>query len=187
LALPPTNYDLPKSTTHFLQAFHTLFQWDIDNFHSDVDLAYNCWTQWAQQYLTLLTNHDFHSRGAGPCIKTGKPATPITRELSTSYRPYATLFNQVVSAIALLQHTPDIINDNSFSHNVSIIAASTRSLFDTFSPSGLPTQWLPRLRDSLTNFRLREQQSIHQHRRDLWHSWIRDTWALNSKKSLPIN
>ena len=102
LALPPTNYDLPKPTTHFLQAFHTLFQWDIDHFHSDVDLTYNCWTQWAQQYLTLLTNHDFHSRGAGPCIKTGKPATPIARELSTSYRPYATLFNQIVSAIALL-------------------------------------------------------------------------------------
>ena len=182
LALPPTNYNLPRPTTHFLQAFHTLFQWDIDNFHSDVDLAYNCWTQWAQQYLTLLSNHDFHSRGAVPCVKTGKPATPIARELPTSYRPYATLFNQVVSAIALLQHTPDIVNDNSFCHDVSTIAASARSLFDTFSPSGLPTQWLPRLRDSLTNFRLREQQSTHQHRRDVWHSWIRDTWALNSKK-----
>ena len=120
----------------FIQAFHTLFQWDIDNFQSDVDLAYNCWTQWAQQYLTLLTNHDFHSRGAIPCIKTGKPATPITRELPSSYRPYATLFNQVVSTIALFQHTPDIVTDVSFSHRVSTIAASARSLFDTFTPFG---------------------------------------------------
>lgn len=135
----------------------------------------------------MLTNHDFHSRGTAPCIKTGKPATPIARELPASYRPYATLFNQVVSAIALLQHTPDIVHDDSSCHNLSTIAASARSLFDTFSPSGPPTQWLPHLRDSLTNFRLREQQSTQQHRRDVWHSWIRDTWALNSKKSVPIN
>lgn len=38
------------------------------------------------------------------------------------------------------------------------------------------------MRDSLTEFRLQEQKSTHQHRRDVWHSWIRDTWALNSKK-----
>ena len=182
LALPPTQYDLPKPTTHFIQAFHTLFQWDINNFQFDVDLAYDCWTQWAQQYLTLLTNHDFCSRGAAPCIKTGKPATPVTRELPPSYRPYATLFNQVVSTIALLQHTPDITTDVSFGYRVSAIAASARSLFDTFTPTGSPTQWLPRLRDSLTEFRLQEQKTTHQHRRDVWHSWIRDTWALNSKK-----
>ena len=182
LALPPTDYNLPKPTTQFLQAFHSLFQWDIDNFHSDVNLAYDCWTQWAQQYLTLLSEHDFHSRGALPCIKTGKPATPISRELPTSYRPYATLFNQVVSAISQLQHTPDLINDSRFCHEVSTIATSAHSLFDTFSPSGSPTHWLPRLRDLLTDFRLHEQQSIHQHRRDVWQSWIRDTWALNSKK-----
>ena len=182
LALPPTQYDLPKPTTHFIQAFHTLFQWDINNFQSDVDRAYDCWTQWAQRYLTLLTNHDFCSRGASPCIKTGKPATPITRELPCSYRPYATLFNQVVSTIALLQHDPDIVTEVSFNHRISAIAASARSLFDTFTPSGPPTQWLPSLRDSLTEFRLQEQKTTHQHRRDVWHSWIRDTWALNSKK-----
>ncbi len=48
---------------------------------------------WAQQYLTLLSNHDFHSRGQSPCIKTGKPALPVTRELPPLYRPYATLFS----------------------------------------------------------------------------------------------
>ena len=59
LVLPPTDYHLPKPTTHFLDAFQSLFQWDINSFLSDVDAAYNCWNQWAQQYLTLLSDHSF--------------------------------------------------------------------------------------------------------------------------------
>ena len=105
LSLPSTIYDLPKPSNAFLDTFHSLFDWDISKF-SSVDDAYNCWSMWSQQYLTLLTSHDFHSRGAAPCIKTGQPATPISRELPATYRPYTTLFNQTVSAISQLPLDP---------------------------------------------------------------------------------
>lgn len=91
--------------------------------------------------------------------------TPISRELPTSYRPYATLFNQVVSA--QLQRNPALLTD---------------SRFASFTPLGSPLAWLPQLRDTLTEYRLHEQQQIQQERRDVWQSWVRDTWALNSKK-----
>ena len=49
----------PLST--FLILFHSLFQWNINTFSSDVDAAYGCWNMWAQHYLTLLSDHDIHS------------------------------------------------------------------------------------------------------------------------------
>ena len=56
--------------------------------NGDVEEAYACWNMWAQQYLTLLSNTDFHSRGSDPCIKTGLLALPSIRELPTTHRPY---------------------------------------------------------------------------------------------------
>ena len=135
-----------------------------------------------QQYRTLLTDHDFHSRGTTPCIKKGLPATPTSRELPVSYCPYATLFNQVVFAIAQLQQHPTLLTDLHFRRFVATIKSSARSLSPTFSLIGSPSSWLPQLRDALTEYRLHEQQHIQQERRDIWHSWVRDTWALNSKK-----
>lgn len=132
--------------------------------------------------MTLPSDHDFHSRRAAPCIKTCKPATPISRELPTSYRPYATLFNQVVSAIAQVQRNPALLTDSRFDCLVPTIRASAHSLFATFTPLGSCRAWLPQLRDTLTEYRLHEQQQVQQERRDVWQSWVRETWALNSKK-----
>ena len=182
LALPPTDYNLPKPSVRFLDTFHSLFYWDINKFSRDIDAAYSCWTMWAQQYLTLLSDHDFHSRGAAPCIKTGQPATPISRELPASYRPYAVLFNQTVSTIAELEHNPNAATDSRLARRIATIRSSARSLLPTFHPVGPPYVWLPLLRNSLTLYRLHEQHQIQHDRREAWQSWIRDTWALNSKK-----
>ncbi len=91
LSLPPTCYSFPKPTGHFLNVFTSLFQWDVHVFNGDVEKAYACWNMWAQQYLTLLSNTDFHSRGNDPCIKTGLLALPSIRELPTTHRPYMVL------------------------------------------------------------------------------------------------
>jgi len=138
---------------------------------------------WAQHYLTLLSDHDFHSRGAAPCVKTGQPATPIARELPASYRPYAVLFIQIVSTIAELDHSPNVNSNHRLSRCIATIRSSARSLLPTFRPVGPPSVWLPQLRNSLTEYRLLEQHQIQQERKEAWQSWIRDTWALNSKKS----
>ena len=186
LALPPTNYHLPKPSVQFLDAFQSLFQWDIDSLSSDVDSAYICWNQWAQQYLTLLSDHDFHSHGAAPCVRTGRPATPISRELPASHRPYATLFNQVVSAIAQLQQSPTVLSDSRFKSHITSIHSSAHTLFPAFRFAGSPLIWLPQLRDTLTEYRLHEQQQMQHERREVWQFWVRDTWALNSKKIYPF-
>ena len=65
--------------------FLSLFQWDVTVFNGDVEEAYACWNMWAQQYLTLLSNVDFHSRGSEPCVKTGLLALPSTRELPATH------------------------------------------------------------------------------------------------------
>lgn len=137
---------------------------------------------WSQQYLTLLSNHDFHSRGAAPCIKTGQPATPVSRELPATYRPYTTLFNQTVSAIAQLPEDPNLPLVSRLGRLVSHIRSSVSSLLPHFQPTDTPSVWLPLLRNSLTEHRLIEQKNIQHNRREAWHTWTRDTWALRSKK-----
>ena len=181
LSLPSTIYDLPKPSNAFLNTFHSLFDWDISKF-SSVDDAYTCWSMWSQQYLTLLTSHDFHSRGASPCIKTGQPATPISRELPATYRPYATLFNQTVSAISQLPLDSHIPLTPQLRRCISRIRSSASTLLSDFHPIGTPFDWLPSLRNKLTEHRLREQQDIRHQRKEAWHNWTRDTWALRSKK-----
>ena len=54
---PPTDYNLPKPTTRFLEVFASLFQWNIDDFASDVEAAYKCWNMWAPLTITWLLNH----------------------------------------------------------------------------------------------------------------------------------
>ena len=182
LALPPTTYSFPRPTLHFLNVFSELLQWDINVFEGDVEQAYSCWNEWAQQYLTLLTNTDFHSRGATPCIRKGLLALPLSRELPTSKRPYITLYNRTVSAISEIYTTPACLNTLRFRTFLSQIAAEANSLLRDFELLDDPRQWLPRLREALLIHRLTEQTTIQQQRKTAWQSWIKDTWALNSKK-----
>ena len=138
LALPPTCYSFPKPTQHFLDIFSSLFQWDIKVFDGDVAQAYACWNQWAQQYLTLLSNVDFHSRGDTPCIKTGLLALPTSRELPTTHRPYIVLYNRTVSAISELYHTPSCVNTVRFRSYLSEILKTAQSLLPSFQARGPP-------------------------------------------------
>ncbi len=184
LALPPTLHSFPRPTSHFLAVFSDLFQWDIDGFQGNVEQAYSCWNEWAQQYLTLtlLTNTDFHSRGANPCIRTALLALPTSRELPPTQRPYITLYNRTVSAISELTTTPDCVHTSRFRTFLSNIASETHSLLPAFEIQDNPQQWLPQLREALLMHRLNEQTTIRQQRKTAWRAWIKDTWALNSKK-----
>ena len=182
LALPPTTYTFPRPTTHFLNVFTKLFQWDINAFGGDVEQAYSCWNEWAQQYLTLLTNTTFHSRGATPCIRKGLLALPLARELPNSKRPFITLYNRTISAISELHSNPDCLNTPRFRTFLSQIATEAGSLLHDFALLDDPRQWLPQLREALLVHRLTEQATIRQQRKMAWQSWIKDTWALNSKK-----
>ena len=182
LALPPTSYSFPRPTAHFLGVFSDLFQWNIEVFQGNVEQAYSCWNEWAQQYLTLLTNTDFHSRGANPCIRTGLLALPISRELPPAQRPYITLYNRTVSAISELYSTPTCVHTLRFRTFLSNIANDASSLLPMFEVHGNPQQWLPHLREALLVHRLDEQNTIRQQRKTAWRAWIKDTWALNSKK-----
>ena len=182
LALPPTTYSFPRPTPHFLNVFSDLFQWDISVFEGDVEQAYSCWNEWAQQYLTLLTNTDFHSRGATPCVRKGLLALPPSRELPASKRPYITLYNRTVSAISEIYTTPTCLHTLRFRTFLSKIAAEASFLLRDFEIHDDPQQWLPQLREALLIHRLTEQTTIQQQRKTAWQSWIKDTWALNSKK-----
>ena len=113
-SLPPTCCSFPKPTSHFLDIFCDLFHWDITVFNGNVEDAYACWNMWAQQYLTLLSNVDFHSRGQGPCLRKGLLALPTTKELPIAYRPCTVLFNRTVSAISELYATPSCLNTTRF-------------------------------------------------------------------------
>ena len=182
LALPPTTHTFPRPTTHFLNVFTKLFQWDIQAFGGDVEQAYSCWNEWAQQYLTLLTNTTFHSRGTTPCIRKGLLALPLARELPNSKRPFITLYNRTISAISELHINPDCLNTPRFRTFLSQIATEAVSLLHNFVLLDDPHQWLPQLREALLVHRLTEQATIRQQRKTAWQSWIKDTWALNSKK-----
>ena len=46
-----------------------MYIWYISHFQYDVDAALTCWNNWAQHYLTLLTEQETYSRGEGPCIQ----------------------------------------------------------------------------------------------------------------------
>ena len=139
LALPPTSYSFPRPTPHFLTVFSTLFQWDIHTFQGDVEQAYSCWNEWAQQYLTLLSNTDFHSRDTSPCIRTGLLALPTSRELPPTQRPYVTIYNHTVSAISELYTTPTCIHTLRFRTFLSDITCNARSLLPTFPTMASPT------------------------------------------------
>lgn len=76
------------------------------------------------------------------------------------------------------------ISDSRFNHLSVTIQSSPRSLFPAFRFIGAPHIWLPQLRDTLTEYRLKEQQQIQQERREAWQSWVRDTWALNTQKDI---
>ena len=159
-----------------------MFQWDITTFQGDIEQVYFCWNEWAQQYLTLLSNIDFHSRGSTPCIKTGSLALPVSRELPTAHRPYITLYNRTVSAISELYATPTCIRTARFRFLLTDLVHHTRHLLPTFQIQGPPQQWLPLLREALVSYRLNEQSEAQQKRKTAWRMWIKDTWALNSKK-----
>ena len=180
--MPPTSHSSPRPTLTFLEFFSTLFQWDITTFQGDVEQAYSCWNEWAQQYLTLLSNIDFHSRGTTPCVKTGLLALPTSRELPVTQRPYITLCNRTVSAISELYTTPTCTRTLRFRTFLSDIACNARSLLPTFQFQGTPQQWLPQLREALIAHRLSEQSETRQQRKTAWRAWIKDSWALNSKK-----
>ena len=142
----------------------------------------SCWNQWAQQYLTLLSNTDFHSRGDAPCIKSGLLALPTSRELPATQRPYITLYNRTISAISELHTTPSCLNTVRFRSFLSDILYTTQSLLPSFHAQGSPLDWPPLLREALVCHRMQEQYDIQQQRKTAWRAWIKDTWALNSKK-----
>ncbi len=162
LALPPTTYSFPRPTPHFLAVFSKLFQWNVHAFQGDIEQAYSCWNGWAQQYLTLLTNTDFHSRGATPCIRKGLLALPPSRELPPSQRPYITLYNRAVSAISEIYTTPTCLHTLRFRTFLSNIASEARSLLQDFEIHGDPQQWLPQLREALLIHRFNEQTIVQQ-------------------------
>ena len=112
--------------------FYDLFHWDITVFNGNVEDAYACWNMWAQQYLTLLSTVDFHSRGQGPCLRKGLLALPTIKELPTAYRPYTVLFNRTVSAISELYTTPSCINTTRFRTFLPTIQTTV------FKPMALP-------------------------------------------------
>ena len=182
LALPPTVYSFPRPTTHFVKIFSDLFSWNIDVFQGNVEHAYSCWNEWAQQYLTLLTNTDFHSRGNSPCIRTGLLALPLSRELPAVQRPFIILYNRTVSAISELYNTPTCVHTLRFRNFLSHIVNDASSLLPQFEIQGDPPEWLPQLREALLVHRMDEQHNVRQQRRTAWRAWIKDTWALNSKK-----
>ncbi len=157
-------------------------QWEINVFNGDVEQAYSCWNEWAQQYLTLLSNIDFHSRGDAPCIKTGLLALPTSRELPAIHRPYIVLYNRTVSATSELYNTPSCLNTARFRSFLSNILSTAQSLLPSFYAQGSPLEWLPLLREALVYHRMQEQYDIQQRRKTAWRAWIKDTWALNSKK-----
>ena len=182
LSLPPTCYSFPKPSSHFLDISLRLFQWDIHIFNGNVEEAYDCWTLWAQQYFTLLTNIDFHSRGKTPCLRKGLVALPTNKELPAAYRPYTVLFNQTVSAVSELSTNPTCPRTRRFTKFLATIQSSAESLLPDFHTHGSPSEWLITLREQLINHRMNEQADIQRQRRVAWRSWTQDTWALNSKK-----
>ena len=181
-SLPPTCCSFPKPTSHFLDVFRDLFHWDITVFNGNVEDAYACWNMWAQQYLTLLSNVDFHSRGQGPCLRKGLLALPTTKELPIAYRPCTVLFNRTVSAISELYATPSCLNTTRFRTFLTTIQTTAESLLPTFQADGSPSDWLTSLRELLISHRMQEQYDVQKQRKTAWRSWIQDTWALNSKK-----
>ena len=182
LSLPPTCYSFPKPSSHFLDIFLSLFQWDISVFNGNVEEAYDCWNLWAQQYFTLLTNVDFHSRGKTPCLRKGLLALPTHKELPVAYRPYTILFNQTVSAISEISTNPMCLHTYRFTKFLTTIQSSAETLLPAFRTSDSPFEWLITLREQLINHRMNEQADIQRQRRVAWRSWTQDTWALNSKK-----
>ena len=154
LALPLTCHRFPKPTQHFLDIFSSLFQWDIIIFDGDVEHAYACWNQWTQQYLTILNNVDFHSRGDTPCLKTGSLALPTSRQLPTTHHPYIARDNRTISAISELYHTPSCLNTVRFRSFFSDLVIAPQSLLPSFHAQGPPLTWLPLLGEFLINYRI---------------------------------
>ena len=109
-------------------------------------------------------------------------ALPSTRELPATHRPYIVLLNRTLSAISELYASPSCIDTARFRAFLSDILSTAHSLLPTFHAEGSPFDWLPLLGESLVCHRMREQHEVHQRRKTAWRAWIKDTWALNSKK-----
>lgn len=66
---PLLNSLLRSERLLLLKAFRSICKWDISHLQDDVDAALSCWNNWAHDYPSLLTEHELHSHGAGPCIQ----------------------------------------------------------------------------------------------------------------------
>ena len=182
LALPPTCYDIPHPSAYFLQAFHSLFVWDITRFGGDVDAAYNCWTEWAQQYLTTLTNHDFHSRGNQPCFKTGTVAPPKSKEFKSSSRPLVTLSNLVTQTLAFMHQSLNAQSSARFRSQLRKIRYLAQQVLPNQPDTASLEDYLIQIQYITRQQLLSEQSDFYKQRRNAWRAWTEDTWKLNSKK-----
>ena len=184
LALPPTCYDIPRPTASFMNAFQALFTWNIHNFGDDVDAAYNCWTAWAQQYLTTLSNHDFHSRGDQPCFKAGTVALPKNKEHHFSSRPLATLYNLVTQVFVSLQQSPDVQFTAAFRSKFQKIQRLAQHHLPVLPTTSSTYDFLSHVYTTVQQSLSEEKLNFYKQRREAWRAWTEDTWKLNSKKDL---
>ena len=182
LALPPTCYDIPRPNAHFLNAFHSLFVWDINRFGGDIDAAYKCWTEWAQQYLTLLTNHDFHSRGDQPCFKMGTVAPPKSKEFKLSSRPLLVLYNLVCQTIASIGQSFATQHSARFRSQLRKIQYLAQRALPTQPDAASLEEYLIQIQQITRQRLLSEQSDFYKQRRNAWRAWTENTWNLNSKK-----
>ncbi len=120
-----------------MSVFSSLFPWDVNIFNGDVEEAHACWNMWAQQYLTLLSNTDFHSRGSDQ-LKQGS----LHALLFANYQLHIDLIWSCLTALFLLSElhiSPSCLNTTRFRTFLSDILSAAHSLVPAFHVEGSPS------------------------------------------------